>query len=129
MVEAILIGAVIAIAAIILIIIVVSGIRGIKNKNKVKEEVHEEEKQPEISMETSLEENRPMKIVISQGESVVVGSEGRIPCGEYIMESADGEETFNVRIGRYVKEYTNGTSVVLTEKQKITPVSTTIILK
>ena len=70
-----------------------------------------------------------MKVVLAPGDSITVGSEGRIACGEYTLESADGSETFNVRIGRYVKEYTNGSTVILTEKQKVTSVSHTIIIK
>ena len=126
MIESILIGVVIAVASIILLIIVVGGIKSIKRKKKVEDETLaiNEQEASEIK-----EEVKSMKVVIAQGESIVVGSEGRIPCGEYTMESCDGEETFNVRIGRYVKEYTNGCTVVLTEKQKVTPVSTSIILR
>jgi len=129
MLESILIGVVIALAAIILLIIIVGGVKSIK-KNKKIEQVESSETQIEVkASEETKEEVKSMKIVIAQGESVVVGSEGRIPCGEYTMESCDGEESFNVRIGRYVKEYKNGSVVVLTEKQKITPVSTSIILR
>ena len=129
MLESILIGVVIALAAIILLIIIVGGVKSIK-KNKKIEQVESSETQIEVkASEETKEEVKSMKIVIAQGESVVVGSEGRIPCGEYTMESCDGEEAFNVRIGRYVKEYKNGSVVVLTEKQKITPVSTSIILR
>lgn len=126
--ESILIGIVIAIAAIILIIIVVGGIKAAKKGNKELNEVTNvnEEK---VTNELVEESKKPMKVVIAQGESIVVGSEGRIPCGEYVMESCDGEEAFNVRIGRYVKEYKNGCTVVLTEKQKVTPVSGSIILR
>lgn len=128
MLEGILIGVVIAIALAILLIIVIGGIKSAKKGNKELNDTQQvalETKQEEVVKE----EVKPMKIVIAQGESVVVGSEGKIPCGEYVMESCDGEETFNVRIGRYVKEYTNGCTIVLTEKQKVTPVSTSIILR
>lgn len=130
MIESILIGAVIAVASIILIIVVISGIKSFKKGKKAEEDTTKiEEKAEEIKEKITEEEKKPMKIVIAQGESVVVGSEGTIACGEYTMESCDGEEKFNVRIGRYVKEYENGCTVVLTEKQKITPVSTSIILR
>lgn len=128
MLEGILIGVVIAIALAILLIVVIGGIKSAKKGDKElndTQQVAVETKQEDVVKE----EVKPMKIVIAQGESVVVGSEGKIPCGEYVMESCDGEETFNVRIGRYVKEYTNGCTIVLTEKQKVTPVSTSIILR
>jgi hypothetical protein len=132
MIEAILIGVTIAAASIILLIILIGSIKALKDKKKAKMNVQEDETQivvkEEIS-ETVVEAKEAMKVVIAQGESIIVGSEGRIPCGEYTMESCDGEETFNVRIGRYVKEYTNGCKVVLTEKQKVTAVSTSIILR
>ena len=123
--------------ALILMIIVVGTIKGLKNnKEEIKEEIQQEVKQEKVEeipveeIKEKVEDNKePMKIVIAQGESVVVGSEGRLPCGEYIIESCEGEESFNVRIGRYVKEYKNGTKVVLTEKQQITPVSTSIVLR
>ena len=127
MLEKILIAAVIGVAALILLIIVIGGIKAAKKDSKELNDGAETSKE-EVKVEEK-EEKKPMKIVIAQGESVVVGSEGRIPCGEYTMESCDGEEKFNVRIGRYVKEYENGTTIVLTEKQKITPVSTSIILR
>jgi hypothetical protein len=129
MLEKILIGAIIVVALIILIIIIVVGIKGAKKTSKQLNEPKQEKevvKQEEVKVK---EEEKPMKIVIAQGESVVVGSEGKIPCGEYTIESCDGSESFNIRIGRYVKEYANGTTVTLTEKQKVTPVSTSIILK
>ena len=127
MLESILIGVVIAIATIILLIVVVGGIKTIRKKNNNN---HLEETVAEQApVLQAQEEKKPMKVVIAQGESITVGSEGRIPCGEYTMESCDGEEKFNVRIGRYVREYENGCKVVLTEKQKVTPVSTSIILR
>lgn len=129
MLEKILIGAVIALSAIILLIIVIGSVKAIKKSSKRKVQ---DEQRPELMKETKTddsEEKEPMKLVISQGESILVGSAGRIPCGEYTMESCDGIAQFNVRIGRYVKKYDNGCKVVLTENQKITPVSTSIILR
>ena len=128
MIEAIIIGAVILVAAFILALIIAGAIRG--SKISKKEDIKEVKADKEEAKEEIKEPNKEsMKVVIAQGESIVVGSEGRIPCGEYTMESADGAETFNVRIGRYVREYSNGTRVVLTENQKVTPVSTSIILR
>ena len=129
MLESILIGVVIAIAAIILLIIVIGAIRGLKkNKKEKKEEAIEVEEFPIVAPVVE-EEVKPMKIVLAQGEGIVVGSEGRLPCGEYTIETCDNEESVKIRIGRYVKTYENGATIVLTEKQKITPVSASIILR
>lgn len=126
--EAILIGAIILVAVIILVIIIVGGIKSAKKGNK---ELNDKERVAPVAapVEEVKEEVKPMKVVLAPGESVVVGSEGRIACGEYTLESSDGSETFNVRIGRYVKEYTNGCTIILTEKQKVTAINTTIIIK
>jgi hypothetical protein len=126
--EAILIGAVILVAVIILVIIIVGGVKSAKKGSDELNDNPTNVQQTPI-VEEVKEEVKPMKVVLAQGESIVVGSEGRIPCGEYTLESADGSESFNVRIGRYVKEYPNGSTVILTEKQKVTAVSNTIIIK
>ena len=130
MIETILIGVVIAVASIILLIILIGAIKSIKAKKKNKAEKALTSSESE-ALQAKEEEKKvePMKVVIAQGDSIVVGSQGRIPCGEYTMESCDGVEAFNVRIGRYVREYKNGCSVVLTENQKVTAVSTSIILR
>lgn len=128
--EKILIAGIITVGVIILLIII-AGVAKAGKKKRIKIEDSPVVESAQISTNENLAEASvpSMKVVIAQGESIVVGSEGRIPCGEYTMESSDGEEKFNVRIGRYVKEYENGCTVVLTEKQKVTAVSTTIILR
>ena len=126
--EAILIGAVILVSAIILLIIIVGGIKSARQGNDELNDNSNKVENTEV-IEEVKEVERQVKVVVAQGESITIGSEGRIPCGEYTLESADGCDTFNVRIGRYVKEYQNGCTVVLTEKQKVTAVSTTIIIK
>ena len=133
MLEKILIGIVILVSLIILLSICIYGVKSYKNKHNSNKGLLNDNKiitkgENMISDEVT-NEAPPMKLVIAQGDTIEVGSTGRIPCGQYILESCDGEETFNVRIGRYVKEYKNGCTVILTEKQKVTPVSTSIILR
>lgn len=128
MLEAILIGVVIAIAAIILIIILIGAIKGLK-KNKKEEIIESLQTQEQPAVVEKVEEVESMKIVLAQGEGVVVGSQGVLPCGEYTIETCDDEENVKIRIGRYVKTYENGATIVLTENQKVTPVSTSIILR
>ena len=127
-IEAILIGGIVLVAVIILIIIIVGGIKSAKKGNKELNDNYGAAKAETPVVEVATEV-KPMKVVLAPGDSITVGSEGRIPCGEYVFESADGSETFNVRVGRYVKEYTNGCTVILTEKQKVTSVSHTIVIK
>lgn len=68
--------------------------------------------------------------ILKQHETYIAGKKNYVHPGKYtILATKDDEEKFNVRIGTYVKEYTHGQEVVLTEGEEITPVSTDIILR
>ena len=60
---------------------------------------------------------------------VSVGKKSPIKPGKYTVLSAySNEETFNIRIGGFVKEYKHGQEIVLADGDEICPTSTTIIL-
>ena len=68
--------------------------------------------------------------VLKQNQTYVADRKGYVHPGKYtILATKEDEETFNVRIGIYVREYHHGQEVVLTEGEEITPVSTDIILR
>lgn len=68
-------------------------------------------------------------IILKPRKMVTVGKGGIKP-GKWTVLSAYGnEETFNIRIGLYVKEYKHGQEIVLAEGDEICPTSTTIILR
>ena len=68
--------------------------------------------------------------ILKQNETYITSKKGYVHPGKYtILATKDDEETFNVRIGTYVKEYRHGQEVVLTDGQEVTPVSTDIILR
>lgn len=69
-------------------------------------------------------------IVLQPRKMVTVSSKGALKPGKWTVLSAYGnEETFNIRIGLYVKEYKHGQEIVLAEGEEICPTSTTIILR
>ena len=69
-------------------------------------------------------------IVLQPRKIVVVDKKGVIKPGKYTLLSAyENEETFNIRIGLYVKEYKHGQEIILVAGDEICPTSTTIILR
>ena len=69
-------------------------------------------------------------IVLQPRKMVTVSTRGPLKPGKWTVLSAYGNEnTVNIRIGLYVKEYKHGQEIVLAEGDEICPTSTTIILR
>ena len=69
-------------------------------------------------------------IILQPRKMVVVDKKGLVKPGKYTVLSAyENEDTFNIRIGLYVKEYKHGQEIVLAEGEEICPTSSTIILR
>ena len=69
-------------------------------------------------------------IILQPRKMVSVGKKSPIKPGKYTVLSAySNEETFNIRIGGFVKEYKHGQEIVLADGDEICPTSTTIILR
>lgn len=69
-------------------------------------------------------------VLLQPRKVVIVDKKGPIKPGKYTVLSAyENEETFNIRVGLYVKEYKHGQEIVLAEGEEICPTSTTIILR
>ncbi len=69
-------------------------------------------------------------IILQPRKMVRVDKKGPIKPGKYTVLSAyQNEETFNIRIGLYVKEYKHGQEIILVEDDEICPTSSTIILR
>ena len=69
-------------------------------------------------------------ILLQPRKTVVVERKGILKPGKYTVLSAyENEDTFNIRIGLYVKEYKHGQEIVLAEGEEICPTSSTIILR
>lgn len=69
-------------------------------------------------------------IILQPRKMVQVSTKGELKPGKWTVLSAYGnEDTFNIRIGLYVKEYKHGQEIILAEGDEICPTSTTIILR
>ena len=69
-------------------------------------------------------------IILQPRKMVLVDKKGVVKPGKYTVLSAyENEDTFNIRIGLYVKEYKHGQEIVLAEGEEICPTSSTIILR
>ncbi len=69
-------------------------------------------------------------IILQPRKMVTVDKKGVVKPGKYTVLSAyENEDTFNIRIGLYVKEYKHGQTIVLAEGEEICPTSSTIILR
>ena len=87
--------------------------------------------------QTVLDENGNMNvsfgsgdIVLKQGETQIVGVKNKVKPGKYTMLSTkDEDETFNIRVGAYVKEYKHNQKIVLADGEEITSVNGNVILR
>ena len=69
-------------------------------------------------------------IILQPRKAVTVDKKGVIKPGKYTVLSAyENEDSFNIRIGLYVKEYKHGQEIVLADGEEICPTSSTIILR
>lgn len=69
-------------------------------------------------------------VILQPRKMVVVDKKGIVKPGKYTVLSAyENEDTFNIRIGLYVKEYKHGQEIVLVQGDEICPTSSTIILR
>lgn len=69
-------------------------------------------------------------IILQPRKAVLVDKKGPLKPGKYTVLSAyESEDSFNIRIGLYVKEYKHGQEIVLAQGEEVCPTSTTIILR
>jgi len=69
-------------------------------------------------------------VILQPRKMVVVDKKGVLKPGKYTVLSAyENEDSFNIRIGLYVKEYKHGQEIVLVEGDEVCPTSSTIIFR
>lgn len=69
-------------------------------------------------------------ILLSQNKPEIVGVKNRVKPGKYtVLSTNEDEKTFNIRVNKYVKEYSHNQDIVLNEGEEITSVSTSVILR
>ncbi len=132
---------------IVLLVIIFAAVT-IKNmiKNKKKKDEEKTRMVDDVNIEKGVRYTNDHTIVDQEGEInisynrkdvllqprkvMIVGKKNEIKPGKYTVLSAyANEESFNIRIGLYVKEYQHGQEIVLAEGEEICPTSTTIILR
>ena len=90
------------------------------NQNEVKTEAI-------ISTDVSL---RKGDIIIEAQKTIIASENGTLHPGKYSILSAESNvDSFNVRIGKFVKEYHHGDVVVIADGEEVTPTSPKIILR
>lgn len=132
------------ISAIFVGVFTVSLVRYLKNKKIRAEEANREVEEVDVKKgirytedATIVDKTGEMNVtynqqdlILRQNKTYTAKRQADIKPGKYtILSARDNEETFNVRIGVYVKEYKHGQTIVLGEGEEITPVSTDIILR
>ena len=69
-------------------------------------------------------------ILIKQRNVKLVGKHEDIKPGKWtVLSTNENVQKFNIRIGTYVEEYHHGQEIILSEGDKISPTSTSIILR
>ena len=69
-------------------------------------------------------------VILQPRKAVLVDNKGALKPGKYTVLSAyENEDTFNIRIGLYVKEYKHGQEIILVQGDEVCPTSSTIILR
>ena len=87
--------------------------------------------------QTVVDENGNMNVsfgsgdlVLVQGKTEIVGVKNKVKPGKYVLLSTkDEDETFNIRVGAYVKEYKHNQKIVLADGEEITSVNCNVILR
>lgn len=140
-VEYVIIGLFVLIVVLTSVFTIVKMVKSKKAKNKLKareansvEEIGGVRYTPDA---TIVDENGDMTvsyvkndIVLQPRKMVSVGKKAQIKPGKYTVLSAySNEQSFNIRIGQFVKEYNHGQEIVLVEGDEICPTSTTVILR
>ena len=130
----VLIGAIVAVFVITLSITLTKVAKNHKNKpvpkdqttynNSIQNDIKTERI---INTEVSLTKS---DIVIAAQKTIIASKNGTLKPGKYSILSAESNvDAFNVRIGKFVKEYRHGDVVVIAEGDEVTPTSHKIILR
>lgn len=125
-------GAAIVIILILVIVLIVqkkaNGGFGNKNEPKIiiEDNVRYNAKSDKVSdIKYNIGDN-----LLPQGKVITVSKAGPILPGKYYMvPGQENLQKFNMRIGGFVREYTNGDEIVLAEGEEICATSCNVVLK
>ncbi len=135
-----------AAAAIVYIALLVFKIRRKKKQNKKELEIEKNKVKENLNIVDDVRytmEDNPLSfdgkanatyksndIVLQQNTPVIVNREGEVKPGKYIIISTDENmQSFNIRVGIYVREYQHNQEIVLAEGDTICAVSGNVILR
>ena len=69
-------------------------------------------------------------LMLERGKEYLVGENGDLLAGKYTVLTADeNRESVNIRIGGLVRDYKHFSSIILTDGDKISPVSNNVLLR
>lgn len=69
-------------------------------------------------------------VILLQDKDYVVSPDGELKPGKYtVLSPNEGVSTVNLRIGHNVRNYKHGSSIVLVEGEKVSAVSSSVILR
>lgn len=128
----------IAFGAVILLALIIWLSQMASKRRQIKKTGIDEEKGVRYTAESDITKNDEEQnisfikedIIIPQNITEVAGAKNKVKCGKYtVLSTIEGIESFYVRIGSYVRGMKHGSEIVLTEGERITPVSCSIILR
>lgn len=68
--------------------------------------------------------------ILEQNVTYIIGKKQGIKAGKYVILSTnDLIDTFNIRLGDFVRPYKHGSTIIVKDGEEITPVSCSIILR
>lgn len=125
-----------AVAVVLLVLSVVFFALSRGKKNKPADEVKEEKIKVvdgvRYAEEPSVKKvsHREGDYVLTVGKTAKAEKDGELLPGQYtVLSGADGVQSFNVRVGGFVREFHHGDTIVLGDGEEITAVSHTVVLR
>lgn len=125
-----------AVAVVLLVLSVVFFALSRSRKNKPADEAKEEKIKVvdgvRYAEEPSVKKvsHREGDYVLTVGKTATAEKDGELLPGQYtVLSGADGVQSFNVRVGGFVREFHHGDTIVLGDGEEITAVSHTVVLR
>lgn len=125
-----------AVAVVLLVLSVVFFALSRSRKNKPADEAKEEKIKVvdgvRYAEEPSVKKvsHREGDYVLTVGKTAKAEKDGELLPGQYtVLSGADGVQSFNVRVGGFVREFHHGDTIVLGDGEEITAVSHTVVLR
>lgn len=116
----------------VLVVLTIKIVKAVRDARRARQEGLRLQHQQEIDqgVQRALLEIRNEYLVMARNTTYVVGPEGEIAIGKYLLtNSVSNETTFNVRLNGLVRQFSNGDIVMLNGGDTICPVSGAVLIK